>query len=166
MLTWILEKWLEGLEVALPASSPQNTTPTPTKSTRMSLANLNPKSLGPSFDSLVAHEMSSSHKINLLSAESLFGDEGSDGNEGETLEKGQASNDVNVESKGAIASEPHLSPNTKKQLEGHICNTPSKKEQMGLQKDGQRQFAISSDFVGDEEFDGNDGENLQKGLDL
>ena len=67
MQTWIQEKLDQCLELALPASSPQNTTPTPTKSTKMNLANLNPKSLGPSFDSLVAQETSSSQKVDLLS---------------------------------------------------------------------------------------------------
>ena len=61
-------------------------------------------------------------KDNFLSVPILSGDEGSDENDGESLQKDQTSKDVNVEQEGATASEPHTFPSTRKQPEGHITN--------------------------------------------
>ena len=162
MQTWIQEKLDQCLELALPASSPQNTTPTPTKSTKMNLANLNPKSLGPSFDSLVAQETSSSQKVDLLSTPLLSGDEESDRIDSETLEKGQTFKDVDVEPQVAIASEPQLSPKAKKQQQGQIAD-PDPKSPKGACKKTTKDNLLSVPILsGEEGSDENDGESLQK----
>ena len=128
----------------------------------MNLVNLNPKSLGASFDSLVAQQRSSSQKNNLPWVPILSRDEESDGIDGEALEKGQTSNDVKVEPEVAIASEPHLSPDTTKQPEGQIANPDTKSPKGDCKKMGKDNLLCVPIWFGDEESDGNDIESLPK----